>query len=102
MYGLKQSARQWYRRFDPFMVKIGFIRSSFDSYLYFKDIVSDKAVYLFLYVDDMLITGPNLKIIQSIKELLNSEFDKKDLGPAKKILGISILKNRKKLEMKLL
>ena len=31
LYGLKQSPRQWYKRFDSFMLSHGFKRSKFDS-----------------------------------------------------------------------
>ena len=36
LYGLKQSLRQWYKRFDLFMISHDFKRSSFDSCVYFK------------------------------------------------------------------
>ena len=36
LYGLKQSPRQWYRRFDDFMAMQGYSRSEFDSCVYFK------------------------------------------------------------------
>ncbi|GJU93381.1 RNA-directed DNA polymerase, eukaryota [Tanacetum coccineum] len=36
LYGLKQSPRQWYRRFDEYMLSNGFKRSSYDSYVYYK------------------------------------------------------------------
>ena len=31
LYSLKQSPRQWYKRFDSFMLSHGFKRSKFDS-----------------------------------------------------------------------
>lgn len=31
LYGLKQSPRQWYKRFDIFMVGHGYTRSNYDS-----------------------------------------------------------------------
>jgi len=31
LYGLKQSPMQWYRRFDKFLLKTGFLRSGYDS-----------------------------------------------------------------------
>ncbi|KAJ4804277.1 reverse transcriptase [Rhynchospora pubera] len=31
LYGLKQSPRQWYKKFDVFMASIGFQRSEYDS-----------------------------------------------------------------------
>ena len=37
LYGLKQSLRQWYKRFDSFMISHDFKRSSFDSCVYFKE-----------------------------------------------------------------
>lgn len=34
LYGLKQSPRQWYKRFDEYMVKLGFDRSRYDNCVY--------------------------------------------------------------------
>ena len=50
LYGLKQSPRQWYKRFDSFMMLNEFKRSDFDScvYIYFVD---GSPIYLLLYVD---------------------------------------------------
>ena len=56
LYGLKQSPRQWYKRFDSFMISHYFKGSSFDSCVYFKRCNDESLLYLFLYVDDMLIT----------------------------------------------
>ena len=36
LYGLKQSPRQWYKRFDEFVLKIGFKRSLYDSCVYIR------------------------------------------------------------------
>ena len=36
LYGLKQSPRQWYLRFDEFMISHGYCRSQYDSCVYFK------------------------------------------------------------------
>ena len=43
----------------------------------------------------MLITAKSRKEITIVKKLLSSEFDMKDLGVAKKILGMEITRNRK-------
>jgi len=37
--------------------------------------------------------------IVKLKEKLNGEFEMKDLGPAKRVLGIDILRNRDKCEL---
>ena len=55
LYGLKQSPRQWYKRFDSFMVSHDFKRSSVDSYVYFKRCNNESFLYLLLCVDGMLI-----------------------------------------------
>ena len=36
LYDLKHSLRQWYKRFDSFMISHDFKRSSFDRFIYFK------------------------------------------------------------------
>ncbi|KAG8477637.1 hypothetical protein CXB51_031043 [Gossypium anomalum] len=52
-------------------------------------------VYLLLYVDDMLIAAKDKGEIRKVKAQLSEEFEMKDLGPAKKILGMEILRDRK-------
>ncbi|KAG8482954.1 hypothetical protein CXB51_021884 [Gossypium anomalum] len=95
LYGLKQSPRQWYKRFDSFMTSHDFKRNSFDSCVYFKKNNYGSFVYLFLYVDDMLIAAKDKGEIRKVKTQLSEEFEMKDLGPAKKILGMEILRDRK-------
>lgn len=51
-------------------------------------------MYLLLYVDDMLIAASNKKEIKKVKEQLSSKFEMKELGAAKKILGIEITRDR--------
>ena len=82
-YGLKQSPRQWYKRFDSFMLSHGFKRSDYDSCVYLKT-VNDLAIYLLLYVDDMLIAAKDKSEIAKLKAQLNKKFEMKDLGAAKK------------------
>ena len=51
-------------------------------------------VYLLLYVDDMLVASRNKAEVQTLKSLLGSEFEMKDLGAAEKILGMEIRRDR--------
>ena len=87
LYGLKQSPRQWYLRFDIFMLKQKYQRCNLDCCVYFKE-DSWMMVYLDLYVNDMLIASVCMSLIEELKKKLKGEFDMKDLGPAKKILGM--------------
>ncbi|KAG8481839.1 hypothetical protein CXB51_027157 [Gossypium anomalum] len=95
LYSLKQSPRQWYKRFDSFMASHDFKRSSLDSCVYFKKNSNGSFVYLLLYVDDMLIAAKDKGEIRKVKAQLSEEFEMKDLGPAKKILGMEIPRDRK-------
>ncbi|GJQ92982.1 retrovirus-related pol polyprotein from transposon TNT 1-94 [Tanacetum coccineum] len=95
LYGLKQSPRQWYKRFDSFMVKHGFSRSAYDCCVYHKKAPSGSLIYLLLYVDDMLVATKDMEEVKKLKILLNTEFDMKDLGAARKILGMEIIRDRK-------
>ena len=97
LYGLKQSPRQWYKRFDHFMLESGFHRSIKDACVYFKRLGNDFWVYLLLYVDDMLIASKDQNEINKLKMLLKSEFEMKNLGEARKILGMEIGRDRKRL-----
>ncbi|GJW84275.1 retrovirus-related pol polyprotein from transposon TNT 1-94 [Tanacetum coccineum] len=95
LYGLKQSPRQWYKRFDSLMVKHGFSRSAYDCCVYHKKAVPGSLIYLLLYVDDMLVAAKDMEEVKKLKILLNTEFDMKDLGEARKILGMEIIRDRK-------
>ena len=94
LYGLKQSPRQWYKRFDSFMIEIGYNRSPYDCCVYHNKLKNGSYIYLVLYVDDMLIASKDKSDIQKLKGLLSAEFEMKDLGAAKKILGMEIYRDR--------
>ncbi|KAH9687012.1 hypothetical protein KPL70_014605 [Citrus sinensis] len=96
LYGLKQSPRQWYLRFDEFILSHGYLRCSFDCSVYYKLISTNLYIYLLLYVDDMLVAYKSREEIEALKNLLSSEFEMKDLGSAKKILGMEIKRDRSK------
>jgi len=70
------------------MIKARYNRCEHDSCVFFKQ--SDDLTYLLLYVDDMLIAVKNKIHIQKLKAQLKKEFDMKNLGESKKILGIEI------------
>ncbi|GKD95409.1 retrovirus-related pol polyprotein from transposon TNT 1-94 [Tanacetum coccineum] len=94
LYGLKQAPRCWYKRFDSFIIGLGYNRLHTDPYAYFKRFGNNDFVILLLYVDDMLVAGPNKDRISKLKAQLAREFKMKDLGPANKILGMQIHRDR--------
>ena len=55
----------------------------------------ESIIYLLLYVDDMLIASKSRSIIDKLKKELSSEFEMKDVGEVKKVLGMEIERDRK-------
>lgn len=96
LYSLKQSPRQWYLRFDSFMITHTFERCNYDYRVYFKKISEGNMIYLLLYVDDMPIACQDMKEIDHLKLLLSNKFEIKELGEAKRILGMDIIRDRSK------
>ena len=95
LYELKQVPRQWYKKFDSFMMSQEYKRTFADPCVYVWRFPNDKFIILLLYVDDMLIMSQDVDMIQKIKRELSKTFDMKDLGSAKRILGMEILRDRK-------
>ena len=82
LYGLKQATRQWYKKFDSFMVSHGYRRTAANRCVYICKFGNGKFIILLLYVDDMLIVGHDSKIIDRLKRDMSKTFDMKDLGLA--------------------
>ena len=93
LYGLKQSSRQWYKRFDKFMKDQMYTRNKYDHSVYLRRLQDESYIYLLLYVDDMLIASKSQVEIDRLKAQLSKEFEMKDLGEAKKILGMEITRD---------
>ncbi|MCO5599429.1 hypothetical protein L7F22_053532 [Adiantum nelumboides] len=86
LYGLKQSPCAWYEKADTHLVKRGFCNSPIESTLYVKR-EGDVLLIVVLYVDELLITGPNKRHIAEFKADLNATFKMKDLGLSHHYLG---------------
>ena len=76
------------------MLKEDFQKCNADHCCYFKRYSSSYIISL-LYVDDMLVIGSYMDDIRRLKQQLSKEFDMKDLGSAKKILGMQIVRDKK-------
>ena len=77
------------------MIRIGYKRCEYDCCVYVKSLDNDSSfIFLLLYVDDMLIVTKSMVKVNKLKSLLSKEFDMKDLGATKKILGMEIHKDR--------
>ncbi|WJX48823.1 hypothetical protein P8452_35337 [Trifolium repens] len=94
LYGLKQAPRQWYQKFNSVMIEHGYKMTKADHCVFFRNFSEGDFIILLLYVDDMLIVGKNISRIKELKNTLSESFAMKDLGEARKILGIEIVRDR--------
>ncbi|GJS04040.1 retrotransposon protein, putative, ty1-copia subclass [Tanacetum coccineum] len=95
IYGLKQASRQLNKQFDDEIKKFSFTQNLDEPCVYLKASGSYVAI-LILYVDDILLIGNNIPMLQDVKSYLGRSFAMKDLGDAAYILGIKIYHNRSK------
>ena len=95
IYGLKQTSSNWNIRFDEIIKEFGFSQNLNEPCVY-KKISGSAVVFLVLYVDDILLIGNDVSILQSVKICLSKNFSMKDLGEATYILGIKIYRDRSK------
>ena len=73
LYGLAQSPGNWFKTIDPELVALGFVPLKSDTcvYIYRKNGV---VIILTLYVDDLLLVGVDIQVIESIKQKLMKRF----------------------------
>src|SRR3954468_22300926 len=93
IYGLVQASRSWNIRFDEMIKAFGFTQTYGEACIY-KKVSGSSVAFLILYVDDILLMGNDIELLDSIKAYLNKSFSMKDLGEAAYILGINIYRDR--------
>src|SRR5262249_5767852 len=93
IYGLKQASRSWNIRFDETIKEFGFSQNPDEPCVY-KRASGSAIVFLILYVEDILLMGNDVSVLQSVKIWLSKQFSMKDLGEATYIPGIKIYRDR--------
>lgn len=73
--------------------------SKYDECVYIKRKKGIAVAYLLLYVDDMLVARASKQEVQKVKDDMSSIFDMKDLGGAKRISGMNIVRTRENREI---
>ncbi|KAL8146639.1 hypothetical protein AgCh_004391 [Apium graveolens] len=89
IYGLKQSPRVWFGKFQRAVVRFGYKQGNSDHTMFVKR-KGEKVTVLIVYVDDIVIIGNDTCEIADIKRRLASEFEMKDLGKLRYFLGIEV------------
>jgi hypothetical protein len=90
---LKQASRSWNIHFDEVVKGFGFLRNKEEACVCKKKSGSSVA-FLILYIDDILLIGNDILMLESVKTSLKNSFSMKDLGEAAYILGIRNYRDR--------
>ena len=93
LYGLKQAPRAWQEKLVDLMGKLGYNPIISDSCIF-----TNKKTWIAVFVDDMTITGPDLDEIKKIKHDIAREYEFKDLGELRHILGLKWTRNKETKE----
>ena len=90
LYGTKNAARNWYKKLNGALRKLGFTPSKIDPCLYMRN---DSLIVL--YTDDCLIFTKDEKVRKSLLSSLSEEFILEDEGDIENFLGIHIERDPK-------
>jgi hypothetical protein len=89
LYGLKKAPRAWYAKMDSFLIATGFSRCRSDPNVYTKKVRTHLIMFV-LYVDDLILTGSDSKLLNHVKTNLKKKFEMLDLGFLHYFLGLQV------------
>jgi hypothetical protein len=98
LFGLKQAPKQCHEKFDVTLISAGFSVIEVDRCVYYRH-GGGHEVVLCLYVDDILIFGTSLDVINEVKTFLCQSFDMKDMDNGVVILNIKLIKGENWITM---
>ncbi|XP_019157452.1 PREDICTED: uncharacterized protein LOC109154022 [Ipomoea nil] len=87
LYGLKQAPRAWFKRLHDFLLSTGFQASKTDASLFYYT-AKESRVFLLVYVDDIIMMGNDVNLVNTLLQRLSSAFKIRDLGAPGFFLGI--------------
>eukprot|EP00253_Pinus_taeda_P021817 PITA_21817 len=93
LYGLKQAPQAWYAKMNSFLFESGFSRCHSDNTIYTKK-EGKSLIILFLYVDDLILTGSDPNLINHVKSSLKKKFEMTDLGYLHYFLSLQVLQSK--------
>jgi hypothetical protein len=93
LYGLKQAPWAWYVKMDSFLLDTDFFRWHSNPNVYTTKMTNHFNIRV-LYVDDLILTGSDPKLLSHVKSNLKKKFEKIDLGHLHYFLGLQILQSK--------
>jgi hypothetical protein len=98
LYAIKQAPKQCHEKFDVTLISTGFSVNEVDRCVYYRHGGGQKVI-LCLYVNDILIFGTSLDVINEVKTFLCQSFDMKHLGEPDVILNIKLIKGENEITL---
>lgn len=98
LYGLRQAGRNWYRKLDGLLKRLGAHPSDADPCLYYLGRGEELTVIL-VYVDDILLATRDSTIALKFREEMSKRLVIKDLGEIKYCLNIEFNVSHEKVTM---
>ena len=86
---MKQAPRAWYSKIDVHLLTLAFQKSWSEFTLYIKKIKEDILI-VSLYVDDLLVTGNNVGLVNEFKAKMKQVLEMIDFGEMTYFLGIEV------------
>lgn len=87
LYGLKQGAKEWNKKFDSVIKQAGYMQSENDLCLYKKK-DNQEVIYMSNHVDDIVVASTSIQWINDFEKIMNKYFTVKNLGNIQFYLGM--------------
>ncbi|XP_076947543.1 uncharacterized protein LOC143619520 [Bidens hawaiensis] len=99
LYGLRQAPRAWNERLNATLKRLKFKRCPSEQVVYTRT-EKNSVTIVGVYVDDLIVTGTSLAIIDKFKAQMKQEFEMSDLGPLSYYLGIKVDQHKDGISIK--
>jgi hypothetical protein len=95
---LKQAYESYNIHFDEVVKGFGFHQNEEEACVYNKE-SGGPVVFLILFIDDILLNGNDIPMLEYVMASLKKSFSMKDLGETTYILSIRIYRDRSKIRI---
>ncbi|KAJ0587053.1 putative RNA-directed DNA polymerase [Helianthus annuus] len=99
LYGLRQAPRAWNTKLNNILLDMKFHWCSQEQAVYRRTVGTD-VLLIGVYVDDLIVTGSNLKLIMEFKRGMAKNFEMSDLGKLTYYLGIEVSQSKDGIKIK--
>lgn len=93
IYGLKQSGRLWNQKVITFFKTLGFTPLNADPSILTLGKFGEEIIMISIYVDDFLLASNSPKALAWLKNAISNEYNVKDLGEVKTIIGWQVTRD---------